>query len=83
MKEHDEAMLALLRTYGMSPTCWVYGSPCRPLLGMWFHIEGAQIVEADVQATRCYSYAIVPRRLTREEIDAHELVLISRPAREP
>lgn len=77
--EHTEEMTALLEANGLSAECWVYGSYCRPLHSSWFRVEGATIIHTTHRQP--YSYAIMPARMSTDEVNSNELDLVSRPAR--
>jgi hypothetical protein len=80
--EHTEEMIALLEANGLTAECWVYGSWCRPLSGTWFRVEGVTLIQNDQRHRgEAYTYAVSATRLSREDINANELDLVSRPAR--
>ena len=77
--EHTEEMITLLQEHNLPVESWVYGSYCRPLHGSWFRVEGATIIHTTHNSP--YSYAVMPARMAREDVDGNELDLVSRPAR--
>jgi len=77
--EHSDEMIAFLTLHGLSVQSWVYGSYGRPLHGSWFRLEGCTILQTTHQ--RPYSYAVVPARMVRADVDGNELELVSRPVR--
>ncbi len=80
MNEHSEEMIALLRSYNLPPESWVYGSYCRPLSGTWFRVPGATLMQNTANNSP-YTYVAFASRLARVDVDASELDLVSRPAR--
>ncbi len=77
--EHTAEMIALLEQNGLHANSWVYGSYCRPLSGTWFRVPGATLIQTGHNDP--YTYAVVSEPLPREDVNANELDLVSRPAR--
>lgn len=55
----------------------VYGSPCRPMSRSWAPISDAEFIPSDPSTTGYHTYVAVPIKLSREEINRYELVLVS------
>jgi len=77
--EHTQEMIVLLEQNRLSADSWVYGSYCRPLSGTWFRVPGATLIQTGHNDP--YTYAVVSEPLPREDVNANELDLVSRPAR--
>ena len=81
---HTPEMVALLaqngELLGQDITSYlVYGSPMRPMSGMWARIDGAVFIQSDKQQSGYHSYVAVPQLLNAEVAEKYELEFVSRP----
>jgi hypothetical protein len=60
-------------------TSFVYGSRCRPISGTWAKIPDAEYQQSNASETGYHTLVVVPERLSRDVVNAYELVLVSRP----
>jgi hypothetical protein len=81
---HTPELVALLgqngELLGQDITLYiVYGSPMRPMSGIWARIDGAVFIQSDKQQSGYHTYVAVPQLLDAEVTEQYELEFVSRP----